>query len=213
MEINTKIALLGATGKAGKYLLNQLLEKGYRVKALIRNPGSYTISHPLLEIISGDIKDFDAAQLLLADCNAVISTIGQVKGETLIASLATANILQAMNKLNIKRYLLLTGLNIDIPGDQKSLHNQAGSAWMKKTFPVEVADKQKVYDVLACSSEIDWTLFRLPWIEQTDERRGVKVNLQDCLGEKISTTDLADFLISQLTDKEYIKKAPFVASL
>lgn len=212
MNTSIKIALLGATGKAGKYLLNQLLEHGYSVKALIRSPKNYFVSHPLLEIVSGDIKDFETAVKLIQNCDVVVSAIGQVKGETLISSLATANIIRVMDRLNIKRYILLSGLNLDVPGDQKSLPNQEGSAWMRKTFPVEVADKQRSYDLLE-SSDLDWTLVRLPWIEQTEERRGLKVDLYDCPGERISTTDLADFLIKQIDDELYIGKAPFVASL
>lgn len=212
MKTSIKIALLGATGKAGKFLLTQLLNNGYKVKALIRKPDNYLISHPLLEIVKGDIKDFETAVSLIQDCDVVISAIGQVKGETLISSLATANIIQVMDRLNIKRYILLSGLNLEVAGDQKSVRNQEGSDWMRKTFPVEVADKQRTYDLLN-HSDLDWTLVRLPWIEQTIERRGLNVNLHDCLGERISTTDLADFLIKQIDDPLYIRKAPFVASL
>lgn len=212
MNTSIKIAFLGATGKAGKYLLNQLLKRDYKVKALIRKPDNYLVSHPLLEIVPGDIKDFETALKLIEDCDLVISTIGQIKGETLISSLATANIIQVMDKLNIKRYIVLSGLNLDVPGDQKSLPNQEASAWMRKTFPVEVADKQRAYDLLN-NSDLDWTLVRLPWIEQTEERRGLNVDLHDCLGVGISTTDLADFLIKQIDDPLYIRKAPFVASL
>lgn len=212
MKIHTKIALLGATGKAGKYLVNQLLENGYSVKALIRDPKNYALTHPLLEIVEGDIKEFETAVDLLTGCDVVISAIGQIKGETLISSLATANIIMVMDRLNIKRYILLTGSNLDIPGDQKSQRSQEGAAWMRNTFPVEVADKQRTYDILS-STSLDWTLVRLPWIEQTDERRGLSIDLLDSPGERISTTDLADFLIQQITDTRYIRQVPFVASL
>ncbi|PIG95857.1 hypothetical protein CS542_09930 [Pedobacter sp. IW39] len=60
------------------------------------------------------------------------------------------------------------------------------------TFPVIVEDKQKAYEILTASS-IDWTIVRLPWIEETTERRGLVVDLKDCLEELISTTDLVDF--------------------
>ncbi|MBB5634745.1 putative NADH-flavin reductase [Pedobacter cryoconitis] len=211
MTQSIKVALLGATGKAGQYLLQELLKEKYSVKSLIRNPETYMISHPLLEIVAGDIKDLDTARQLLKDCDVVISTIGQNKDEELISSLATLNIMKAMKESGITRYILLTGSNLEVPGDQKSAKNLAGTAWMKSTFPVIVADKQKVYEILT-TSQIDWTVVRLPWIEQTNERRGLIVDLQDCPEELISTTDLADFLITQITDTTYVKKAPFVAS-
>ena len=129
----------------------------------------------------------------------------------MISSLATENIIKAMEKFKLRRYILLTGSNLEVPGDQKSDKNLAGTTWMKTTFPLIVADKQKAYEILTASS-IDWTIVRLPWIEKTTERRGLIVDLKDCPEELISTTDLADFLIYQITDTTYIKKAPFVAS-
>jgi len=212
MKKSIKVALLGATGKAGKYLLKELLAQGYYVKALIRKPEYFHLTHPLLEIVKGDIKDFETDSLLLKGCNAVVSSIGSAKDEPLIQSLATSNILRAMNEFNIKRYILLAGLNMDVPGDEKSAKNEASSVWMRNTFPEAVADRQLTYNILN-SSNTDWTLVRLPWIEQTAERRGLLVDLKDCLGEKVSTTDLADFVIGQILDTAYFEKAPFVASL
>lgn len=212
MKQSIKAALLGATGKAGKYLLKELLAQGYYVKALIRKPEYFHVTHPLLEIVKGDIKDFETARLLLKDCNAVISSIGSAKDEPLVQSLATSNIIKAMNEFNIKRYILLAGLNMVVPGDEKSTKNEASSVWMRNTFPEAVADRQLAYEILS-GSKINWTLIRLPWIEQTAERHGLLVDLKDCPGEKVSTTDLADFVIGQILDTAYSEKAPFVASL
>ena len=211
MKQAIKVALLGATGKAGQYLLQELLTNGYQVKSLIRKPKDYSLSHPAMELVAGDIKDLTTANQLIDGCDVVISTIGQNKDEVLISSLATENIIKAMEKFKLRRYILLTGSNLEVPGDQKSDKNLAGTTWMKTTFPLIVADKQKAYEILTTSS-IDWTIVRLPWIEKTTERRGLVVDLKDCLEELISTTDLADFLIDQITDTTYIKKAPFVAS-
>jgi putative NADH-flavin reductase len=211
MDQQHKVALLGATGKAGTYILHSLLNNGYAAKALIRKPNEFAIIHPLLEIVSGDIKDPETAHLLIKDCTVVIAAIGPRKDEPLISSLSTINILKVMEEFNIKRYISLAGLNLDIPGDHKSEANQAKSDWMRQNFPDAVADRQKAYDILV-ESDIDWTMIRLPWIEQTDNRRGVIVDLYDCPGEKISTTDLADFMIGQMEDRTYLRKAPFLVS-
>lgn len=206
-----KVALLGATGKAGKYILQELLNRGYAVKALIRKPNEYTITHPLLETVPGDIKDRETACLLIKDCDVVISAIGPRKDERLISSLSTINIMKAMKEFSIKRYISLAGLNVDISGDHKSEANKAKSDWMRQNFPDAVADRQKAYEILV-QSDIDWTILRLPWIEQTDERRGVITNFYDCPGEKISTTDLADFVIEQIENRTYLREGPFVVS-
>lgn len=211
MDQPIKVALLGATGKAGQYILTALLNKGYRVKALIRRPDNYNISHPLLEIVRGDIKEFETAQTLIKDCDAVVAAIGPRKDEPLISSISTVHILKAMDENGIKRFITLAGLNLDVPGDQKSEATKAKSDWMRRNFSDAVADRLKAYELLT-QSNADWTMLRLPWIEQTEERRGIWADLFDSPGEKISTTDLADFVIGQIEGVTYLRKAPFLAS-
>jgi len=206
------VALIGATGKAGKYILQQLLTSGYAVKALIRQPELFTFSHPLLQILPGDVKDAGTVDLLISDCSAVISTLGQKPGEPPVSVLAAGHIISAMNNNGVNRYLFLSGLNLDVPGDQKSDANQAKSAWMKQNYPEAVADKQAAYSLLA-KSNIDYTMIRLPLIEQTDERRTLVVDLHDCPGDVISTADLAEFIVKHIDDEQYVRQALFVASL
>lgn len=212
MITNNKVALIGATGKAGKYILQQLLIAGYKVKALIRKPELFTIAHPLLQIIEGDAKDAETIDFLISDCTSVISALGQQAGEPLCAALAARNIINAMHNHNITRFIFLSGLNLDVPGDKKSEANQAKSLWMKQNYPEAVADKQAAYELLA-ESDIDYTIIRVPMIDQTDERRQLIADLHDCPGEIISTADLSVFTLQQLNDEGYVRKAPFVASL
>lgn len=212
MTTSQTVALIGATGKAGEYIIQHLLINSYAIKALIRKPELFTFSHPLLQIVPGDAKDAGTVDLLIRDCSVVISTLGQKPGEQLISALAAGHVISAMNNHGVNRYIFLAGLNLDVPGDKKSEANQAKTAWMKQNYPEAVADKQAAYELLA-KSNIDFTMIRLPMIEQTDERRKLAVDLHDCPGEVISTTDLAEFIVPQINEEQYIRKAPFVASL
>jgi len=212
MNQHITVAVIGATGKAGKYLMKQLLKDGYTVKALIRKPEAYILTHPSLQIIEGDIQSIPAVQKLLTGCDAVISTLGQLKDEPLISSLAATNIISVMNEYGIKRYVFICGLNIDVPGDKKSEANIVKSEWMRSNFPVVVADKQRAFDIVAAGN-INWTMVRLPFIIQTDEKGKLAVSMDDCPGENINTSDLAEFSVGQITATKYIKKSPFVASL
>lgn len=208
-----KIAIIGATGKSGKYLIKQLLIKGFSLKVLIRTPENFQIQNLLIEVIYGDATNLKSVETLLTGCSAVISTLGlgAKHDELKIFSKATEHIIRCIKAMSINRYIVITGLNVDTPFDQKSNSTQFATDWMYKNFPVTTADKQVEYQLLQDSS-IDWTLVRLPMIIQTDEQFQVKVDLKDCPGDKISTTDLANFLIEQLEDKTYLKKAPFIAN-
>lgn len=211
MKKNTKIAVLGGGGRTGKYLVNQLIDKGYSVKLLLRNPGNFQIKSPLIEIIRGDAIDPVAINTLIDGCQAVISTIGQRQGESLIAMQATKNVLEAMVNYGVKRYILVAGINVDTPFDNKGTETTIATNWMKSTFPVIQEDRQKAYNLLL-ASEVHWTLVRVPFIEFTDVVSAITVNLEDCLGNKITAGNIAAFLIEQLVDNAYLKKSPFIAN-
>lgn len=212
MQQNQTIAVLGATGKSGKYLVDQLLKQGYAIRVLVRDPAKFTTVNPRIEVIQGDARDSAAIYRLLEKCDAVISTLGQRKGEPPVLSQATTHIVQAMRERTINRYIVVTGLSIDIPGDRKSFRTKFLSRIMKWFFASVIADKQKEYAVLADSS-LPWILVRLPMIELTEETGAITIDLYDCPGTKIRATDLAVFLVQQLSDNHFIQKAPFIASI
>lgn len=206
--MQTIIAVIGGTGKAGQYLVQALLEQGYPVRLLLRHPAKLNITSPLITIVQGDVCDYDAVATLLEGCNAVISTLG---GRPPVFTTATANILRVMEVQRVQRYIMVTGLSINVPGDKKSLGAKMRSRLMKRMFPAVIGNKQEEYRLLA-QSKVDWTVVRSPFIVQTAERGLVKVNEHDCPGIKISAASLAQFLVSQLNDRQYLRKAPFIAN-
>lgn len=208
------IALIGGTGKSGTYVLNNLLQQGYVVRLLLRNPASFRRQHPLLEIVSGDVRRPTDLLTLLKPCAALISTLGQPKGEPSVFSQATQNCLMAMRETGISRYIVTTGLSVNTPFDQKDQKVQAATAWMYQHYPETTADKQKEYEWLVTSgSDIDWTLVRLPLIALTSNSSPVATSLYNCPGDGISATDLASFLVQQLSDKQYLRQSPFLANV
>ncbi|WP_241265074.1 NAD(P)-dependent oxidoreductase [Algoriphagus aestuariicola] len=209
---NHRIALLGGGGRTGKLVLYHLINQGYQVKCLLRNPQKYQIESPLIEVVEGDALNPVAVKTLIQGCQSVISTVGQRKDEPLVASQATLNILEAMAELKIKRYVLLAGLNVDTPFDNKGPETVAATEWMKMTYPAIHADRQKTYSILS-NSDVDWTLVRVPFIEFTETEGETVISLDDCLGSKISAGCIASFVVKLLTDNNYIKMSPFIANL
>lgn len=209
MKQPNKIAILGGTGKAGKYLVKELVKQGIYFKMLVRNTNSrsaesFPINNPKVEILDGDANDYEAIRSLIDGCEAVISTLGN--------SQATAHLMRAMNECKISRYVLLAGININTPFDKKGVKTQFATNWMYENYPIPTKNRQVEYELVAASN-LDWTMVRLPLIEQTDARNAVKTSLEDCEGDKISASDLAVFLIEQLSDKRFIRQTPFLWSL
>lgn len=213
MHAQYPIAIIGGTGKSGQYLVKQLIAQGFSFKLLLRNPDKFPIQHKQVEVIKGNVTDEHAVHTLIEGCTAVISTLGLGKpaSEPTIFSQSTMHVIKAMNVCGISRYIVTTGLNVDTPFDRKGAQTTMATEWMKNTYPVSTANKQQEYELLV-NSNIDWTLVRLPLIEQTDELHTILVNETDCPGTTISSTSLAYFLIEQLSAEIWLRKSPFIAN-
>jgi putative NADH-flavin reductase len=206
-----QVAVIGGTGKSGKYVVQELVNRNIRIKLLLRKTSSFETSNPLIEVVRGDARNYESIHSLFEGCDAVISTLSQPVGEESIFGDATRNILQAMEALGISRYVVTAGLNVDAIGDEKNEKVRFATDWMYQNYPKTTKDRQVEYELLA-KSTIDWTMVRLPMIIQTEEHFPVEVNLIDCPGENISAADLAVFLVNQLSSETYVKKSPFIAN-
>lgn len=211
MKHKNTIAVIGGTGKSGKYLVQELINQGIHFKLLVRNPENYKIENPLVEVVHGDVNDFEAIGDLLEGCTALISTLGMgiPHSEPTVFTSATKNIIEVMQLSGSKRYIVVTGLNVDTPSDKKGPKTAGATKWMYDNYPISTNDRQKEYELLV-KSELEWTLVRLPLIEQTDDRGETLFSLEDCKGDGISATDLAHFLIEQLDNDSFVRKAPFI---
>lgn len=207
------IAVIGGTGKSGTYLVKALLHKGFKIKMLVRNPEHVTFSNPLAETIIGNVEDYNAVLQTVTGCDVIISTLGLGIPPSVptIFSTATAHILKAMQETGVYRYIVTAGLNVDAPGDAKGPAAKAATEWMYAHYPTSTHNRQEEYNLLAESSA-GWTMVRLPMIELTDDAPDIITSLADCPGTAISAASLAGFLIAQIDDGGFIRKAPFIAN-
>ncbi|NNE78183.1 MAG: hypothetical protein HKN31_14065 [Pricia sp.] len=79
-------------------------------------------------------------------------------------------------------------------------------------FSSPAQDRPLEYDILK-KRKLNCTLIALPLIEFTNERRAIKTSIHDCIGGKISATDLAHFLIEQLEDTIAITKVHLLSNI
>lgn len=212
MKQKSRVAILGGGGRTGRFVVTELVKQQYPMKLLLRTPDNFDIQHELIDIIKGDACDPGPIHVLMQNCQAVISTIGQRKDEPLVAERATKNVITAMEKYKMQRYILLAGLNIDMAGDHKSAKTIAATDWMRNNFPYIQQDRQNALSRLA-QSDLDWTMVRVPFIHFAAGCGRTKVSLADCLGDSIMAGDIANFLIQQLTNRDFIRQSPFIASV
>src|SRR4051812_40519815 len=111
-----KIIVFGANGGIGSKVVEQALEAGHQVTALVRRPSSITIQHPQLKVVQGDVLKLDTIQPPMAGQDAVISALGVIVNEpTTVYSDGIANIMRAMQTSGIQRLMCISASGLD-PG-------------------------------------------------------------------------------------------------
>jgi putative NADH-flavin reductase len=211
MVHNKRIAVVGGNGKAGRFVVQKALEKGYAVRMLVRNPQRVTISDERVEVIKGNAEDISSIQALLEGCDALINTLGQPNKATPIYSKVTSHILAMMKERGIQRYITVTGGSLNAPGDRKSPINKIGAWLFRRLYTDMIADKEKELRILL-KSDADWTLVRLPFVIEKPAVGKIKENLHDMPGMKMTNADIANFLVNQISDTKYIRKYPFISN-
>lgn len=73
------IAMTGATGFAGGHAVTELLKRGYRVRALVRNPSVSRLPEGV-ETVQGDLHASQALDALAKGADAVVHLAGAISG-------------------------------------------------------------------------------------------------------------------------------------
>lgn len=123
----------------------------------------------------------------------------------------TGNIVQAMEKLGVKRFICQSSLGIgESKGQLGFLHNYILIPLLLRNI---FADKE-IQERIIKDSMLDWVIVR-PAALTNGPRRGVYrhgMNIGHRLFmAKISRADVTDFMLRQLTDNAYLRKTPGVS--
>jgi putative NADH-flavin reductase len=209
------IAVLGGTGMVGRFLLEEALEKGFRVRALARTPKKLEYLKDRLTVVTGNALDPSAIDNLLQGSDIVISALGPVKADGRLAKYlstdVTAHLVKSMQKHNIKRYIVVSGGAVKMPGDERNLTGWLIEKLASIRYHDTLTDKQAEYQLLA-GSNLEWTIVRCPLIENKTFRRAPKASLLTLTSFYLRAGDLAQFIIEQISSDEFIRKGPFLES-
>ncbi len=110
------VLITGATGHLGSYLVDALLEKGHKIKALLQSPDdTYNLrDHEHLEIVYGDITDPETLGGITEGVDAVIhlaAIINYIAPESTIYKVnyeGTKNLIRECAKTGIKKFIFIS---------------------------------------------------------------------------------------------------------
>jgi putative NADH-flavin reductase len=207
-----KIVIFGAAGGTGRTLIEQALEQGHTIIGFDRNPEAFTLQHPDLKMIKGDIFDPAGVEAAIAGQDVVFCVLGVRPGVTTpVCSVGTKNIILGMQKQGVKRFIVQSAFAVAaLDGEWQEV------PWIvplvsplfskvRAMFMDHVRQEEFVHQ-----SNLDWTVVRPTRL--TDTPRTGKYKASDPLfigpNAHIARADVADFMLKQVSDDTYIHKTP-----
>ena len=207
-----KIFIVGGTGGTGRQVIEQALLENHLVTALVRNPVKLKIDHPNLKVIKGNILEPGTFEQAIKENEVVISALGHKRFfiKTNILSEGTKNIVNAMEKHKVKRFICITSMGVN---DSRF---RLGLYYTLFVIPVILLfyflDKEKQERIIRQSS-LDWTIVRPGQLtngkKRTTYRHGSKLGSY-IFTKMVSRADVAHFILQEVKNDKYIKKSPSI---
>jgi putative NADH-flavin reductase len=201
-----KLIIFGATGGTGQQVVTQALAQGHNVTAFVRRPEAVTTQHANLTIVQGNITDAAVVAGAVAGHEAVLSALGTRGDDKPVLPEGTHNILVAMEQAGIRRSLWVSSFGV---GD-----SQQQMGWIARTVIVNlflknaIAEKE-IQERYIRESAGDWIIARPGGLTNGPLTGTYRVTGPgDKVGRpSISRADVADFMLKNLADDRYIRKA------
>ncbi len=199
------VLLIGATGFVGSAVLNELLERGHKVTAVVRNTAKLP-QNELLTAVEQDVSDVEAIAKLAEGKDAVISAYNPGWMNPEIEKLITENypkILEAAKKSGVERLIIVGGAG--------TLFCAPGLRVVDSgVIPAEIMDGVRplgnfYLNILTNENDIDWVFFSPAGVlDEEGKKTGIyRLGKDDLIvdaegNSHISVQDYADALVNEL---------------
>lgn len=203
------VSLIGATGRTGRLVLAELLQRGHPVTVLVRDPAKLADRAPGVRVVIGSSTDPAAITDLLTGADAVISALGPTAKEADLHTRTAQLLVAHLPKQGVTRFIGISGAGIDVPGDRKGTRERIISTVIRTLGGAVAKDKRVEYRVIA-DSTLNWTLVRPPRLLDAPPTGRIGHDRHTPGHWSIPHADLATFLVDVLEQDLYPRQAPFV---
>lgn len=209
-----KVTLFGATGKTGRYLIDEALKRGVEATVFARSGSTY--ENPRLHIVRGELTDTALLKEAVRGSSAVLSALGPTKlqhPKDLPITKATEAIISAMKQENVQRLVAVsTGTAVD-PGDGFDWKVWLPALLIKHMMPSSYDDILGLAKAIR-ASDLEWTMVRAAFLKSSPASAHLNVGLYGHTQHSLTVTreDLAKFMFDQISDPRYIHQAPGISA-
>ena len=204
-----RVLVLGASGATGHEVVRQALAQELSVTAFVRDPARLTVRGPTLRIFQGDVGAFAAVAGAVEGQEAVISTLGvsrPLHPDPVVVD-GIRHTLRAMQEHGVSRLVYLSFIGVQ---DSRAASGFVIRHIAKYPLRHEIADHE-AKEALIRGSRCDWTIVRAPKLsngQPTGRYREGEDIVARSLFPVLPRADVAAFLLRQLREDSYVRKAP-----
>jgi putative NADH-flavin reductase len=208
------VIIFGATGQTGRHLAERALANGHVLTVLVRNPARLNVPPNAVRVVQGDVLDPGAVDRAVAGQQAVLVTLGTSihRESPPVLPQAIRHIVDAMERHAVRRIVVESAAG--------ALHEKAGSLvgnaglWLARAYLPRVYAEHRAMLEFLRKRDLEWIAVR-PVILTNGPLTGRYRVVVDGIprgGYRISRADVADFMIRQLTNDEFVRKMPAIAN-
>jgi putative NADH-flavin reductase len=209
--VTMKVAIFGATGMTGRFVLDEALARGHEVTVLVRDPDKLDIEHENLTTVTGDVLDPDAVEKAIIGQGAVVSVLGAGMRRTTLRTDGHRTIVAAMQRQGVRR---LVSMSIFGLGDSAQ---KLPLLWKLVVKPLILRNAYRDHagqEAVVAASDLDWTLTRpvsLREVAPTGRFQDGPAAAMDDITLKIGLADFARFTLDQLESDKYLRRRPGIS--
>lgn len=219
-----KLTIFAATGGTGRHILDQAVDAGHDVTAVVRSPEKLSRR---VRAVAADLAAPDPAVLEseVAGADAVLSGLGpRSRAEAGIASKGTRAIVDAMKATDVRRLVVVSVagiMTIPSPGRPNPPRRDPGSGFFvhhvlgrlaRYVLREHYADVALMEDILR-DSGLDWTSVQVPLLTDRPPRGSHRTAYGQSVrgGFRIARADAAQFMLRVIGQPETFGQAITVA--
>jgi putative NADH-flavin reductase len=214
-----RIAVFGATGRTGRPLLEQALDRDHEVVAFVRDATSLAASlreHDRLTVVEGDAYTGEGIERAIAGddpVDAVVSVLGQTsEGPDDLLTEAGRHVLAVMENNGVERFVTLVGAGVREDGESVDLGGKIMGTLLK-LMARSVLEDAEAHVELVRASDTRWTVVRGPRLTEGDHMGEFRHGTDLSLGMRATAAraNVAEFVLDCLEDDRYVHEMPKIA--
>ncbi|WP_088966122.1 NAD(P)-dependent oxidoreductase [Vogesella sp. LIG4] len=209
-----KVTLFGATGKTGRYLIDEGLRRGVDMTVFARPSSPFENSN--VRVVRGELTDQILLREALSGADAVLSALGPTSPQhpkDLPITRATQTIISAMKQQGVRRLITVSTGTASDPGDGFDWKIWLPAILVRLALPSSYQDIIGLANAVR-ASELDWTMVRVALLKTRPAADHLNVGLYGSTKHSmtVSREDVAMFMFNQIENGRFISMAPGISS-